>query len=126
VREWAKVTEGELVEWIQEHGPLTVGDTRYYVAEPTETKCVDRAGTVTELFVRARGDVDLFASFLVAQPFKPGAVRSAMEAEAFGRLFNTTPRPVLKEGSAGRKLMSVNTRFVESRQLEGGNDDGNE
>jgi hypothetical protein len=103
--------EQGMIEWIQQHGPVVIGDVRFYVGPKKATRCTDIAGALNALLVAVAGDVDQLVHVLAAQPFKHGAARDVLAGE-FDLYFETTEQPDLKEGKPAKQLQRVDTRFL--------------
>jgi hypothetical protein len=104
--------EAILIEWMDAHGDLNVGnDIRYYVGTDTTVKCNNPRETVETLLAALDGDLGRFCETLASSPFKYGAVRDILP-EAFDALFTTTVKKDLKTGKPLRKVKRTDDKFA--------------
>ncbi len=117
-REFKRLAEEAVIEWIDKHGELTVGDIRYYVGTTKTVKAVDNANIGDALLEVTGGDVDRLNECLTSNPWKHGQVRKVLEqfgAESmFDDLFTTETRKDLKTGKPTRSLKRADERFLQS------------
>ena len=115
IRELDAELEAKAIEHIQEHGPITAGDIKWYVGTKKTTRCTQPKDTAEAISRAVDGDWDAFLACLTAQPFKHGACRAVLPAGDFERCFETTEAPDLKTGKPAKELCRVDTRFVTQR-----------
>lgn len=96
---------------IQLHGDIVIGDVRYYVGTEKTVKCANKAGTLESLLDATGGDFEAVCGMLSSDPFKYGAVRTAIGEERFDTLFKTETRIDLKTGKPLRGLQKFDGRF---------------
>lgn len=102
----------QLIEWIEANGPLVINETKYYVGDRKDTKCVDVPATVQALLEATGGDFGKVCECLASQPVKHGASKRVLSADQYDALFKVETVPVLKEGVAQKQLQKVNTNFL--------------
>ena len=100
------------IEWIEIHGPITVGDICYSVGCPKTVRCLDVARCLRLVLAGCGGDVDGVAPYLRADPWKYGSVRSLLGESAFEQVFRSEWTPKLVEGRPQQQLQQTNTRFL--------------
>lgn len=116
IRELDQLVTASMIEVIeaQPTREIIVGTRRYYAGHRKETRCVDTPAafqTVLELLGPAT-----LAKCLTTQPFKPATVRTLLTqagcADEFERLFEVVRKQSLKEGAAGKQILTSDDRFV--------------
>jgi hypothetical protein len=111
-RDLKERTEAATISWIERNGDLTDGEVRYYVAPNKSTKCVDVRRTLVALLEAAGGDLDLVASVLASNPYKPAKAREVL-GEASTDLFETDVTKDLKTGQpTAKRLQKADPRFI--------------
>lgn len=111
-RQVKQMWEAKMVEHINRHGPVEVGDVRYYVGTVKKTKCLDVPGTVEALLSRVEGDFGRFCEHLSTGAVKYGAARETLAPDDFDRLFVTEVEQDLKEGKPVKRLQKADQRFI--------------
>jgi hypothetical protein len=111
VRELDQMYKDKLLERIDEHGPVTIGQIRYYAGFEAETISLNSVDVLDALFTAVGGDMQQVANCLCSQPFKPGACRSVLPPEQFNLLFSTVEKKKAKEGKPVRKVLAANLQF---------------
>ena len=111
-RELAARTEEIACGVIQLHGDIVIGDIRYYVGEEKRTKCIDKPGTLEAVLTAKCGDFGAVCDMLASDPFKYGAVRTAIGDDAFNKLFTQDKVIDLKTGKPLRSLQKLDGRFI--------------
>lgn len=102
VREFRAEVEAALVENIDLHGDIDMGDgKRLYVGVDRSYKCRDNVATFDALFEATGGDVALMAEHLASGAWKPGSCRKTL-GDRFDTLFETAEAKDVKSGSAKR------------------------
>lgn len=96
-------TEDALVQWIQDHGEIEVGETRYYAGTRKVTKARNMRETVRTLLETV--GLDRTIECLSANALKPGACKGAMED--WDKHFEVLVLPELREGVIRRRLLST-------------------
>lgn len=112
VREtWKRAAEQRALEYIAEHGEFVVGPTRYYAGVDKTTKVKDKAAALDRILEMAGGNVEQAAQYLSSEPYKHGAIRTALAAAGldgvFEDLFETVEKDELREGKPSKKLKSL-------------------
>lgn len=116
-RERQRIAEQVVCGWIEEHGDLEVGDTRYYVGTEKRTKDVDVARTFDVIVqhaekVTTEGEVvtdwQAIKRCLSTGAFKPATTKELIGDEAFERCFEVTTVQDLKTGKPKRGLRTAN------------------
>ena len=117
LRKAAAMLEKIMIDNIQAHGQITVGDIRYYVGPESDTKLQEGKleAAVDAVLTAVGGDMAKFAGCLSTGAFKPGACEKTLDPDAFNALFVTTTQTDLKTGKPLKKLRSVDMRFVRSQ-----------
>lgn len=110
-----------LLAWLQYHGELEVGETRYYVGSEKHTKCNNNRTAIEAILTTCGGDVDSLASCISANGLKPGACKLVLGDDGFASHFTTIVMPDVKTGKPKRKVLTASTRFGTN-----GKDDSNE
>lgn len=113
-RELKSAVEESVVSWIEANGDLHVPGTsaRYYAGTKKTTKCVDARRAFEAVLDAAGGDLEAAMETLASNAIKAAAARKVLSGEAYGSLFVTEEKPVLKEGKATKSLIRVDERFV--------------
>lgn len=118
--EWLKEARAEVEasakEYIEEHGPVRVGDILYYVGrKKSQPKCVNVPAAVEAVLQAVGGDFDVFCQHLASGALKYGAVRQTLPAEQYAELFKVEERDELIGEDAAkveRRLQKADTRFL--------------
>ena len=111
LREIERLIEERSIEYIDAHGPLTVGDTLYVVGEDKDQKPRQKPAQTAEALLQILGgDWAAFGECLASGAFKHGAVRQrCTEAgcpERYDALFETVIRRKV-DGKPIRKVKSI-------------------
>lgn len=101
---------------ITQHGDIVIGEIRYYVGEEKVVKCIDKGGTLESLLDATAGDFEAVCGMLSSDPFKYGAVRTAIGTERFDKFFKTDKRIDLKTGKPLRTLQKFDGRFQKPKK----------
>ena len=102
LKEFAAEVEGALIDHINAHGDIDMGDgKRLYVGTERNYRCRDQAATFVAVLEATGGDEALMAEHLASGAWKFGACRKTL-GERFGDLFEETVAQDLKTGSAKR------------------------
>lgn len=111
-RDMEHAIDERFLDIITKHGPVTIGDVRYYEGAKKTTKCVDVYGAVTALLSALGGDLETFCrDFLCGQPLKYGAAREPL-GDDWNKFFKVEEEPKLCEGKPVRQLQKIDTRFI--------------
>jgi hypothetical protein len=111
VRELDRAFNEKLLERIDDHGPVEVGEVRYYAGFERETLSRDTASTLTALFDAAGGELLVVADALCSQPFKPSVCKNLLDPDVYAHLFQTVEKKKAKEGKPVRKVLAANLQF---------------
>lgn len=111
-RQVKQMWEAKMVEHINRHGPVEVGDVRFYVGVVKKTRCVNVPGAVEALLSRVEGDFARFCDHLSTGAVKYGAARDTLAPEDFDRLFVTEVEDDLKTGKPVKRLQRADQRFI--------------
>ena len=111
LKEFAAEVEGALIEHINAHGDIDIGDgKRLYVGTERGYKCRDQAATFVAVLEATGGDEALMAEHLASGAWKPGACRKTL-GDRFGDLFEETVVPDLKTGSAKKVVKTFDPAY---------------
>lgn len=111
-RDMEKAIDERFLDIIVKHGPVTIGEVRYYEGTKKTTKCVDVYGAVQALLNALGGDLGTFCrDYLCGQPLKYGAAREPLGG-AWDRFFKVEEEPKLSEGKPVKQLQKIDTRFL--------------
>jgi hypothetical protein len=116
VRELDRMFGEKMLERLDAHGPVEVGEVRYYAGYETETLSGDPEGILGELLTATDGDLGQVASCLCSQPFKHGACKAVLDLDVYNRLFTVTEKRKAKEGKPARKVLTANMKFMEAKR----------
>lgn len=94
-----------LTEAVKERGPLTLGNTRYWLSHPKTTKPRALLALMRAVMECTGGDEEAFARALSANAFKIGQCRSIL-GEAFPDHFTVEVRDKLESGEAAPKELT--------------------
>lgn len=115
VKERRALLEAALIDWIELNGELEINDNRYWVGPDKDEKCRDKKKTLYYTLDSTGGDLDAVVDYMVAQPWKPGALKPVLK-ERWDECFEVLIRDKLKEGKPQKRLQQTNTRFLPSRK----------
>ncbi len=111
---WAEL-EPRAVAWIDQHGPLRVGEIEYSVGHDRSTKCIDLLEATRVGLDAVGGDLDRFIQLLASNAYKYGTFRATAGEDAFNRCFTVEKRDRLKDGTPKpKKLQRYDPRFASS------------
>jgi hypothetical protein len=116
VRELDRMFGEQMLERLDQSGPVTVGEVRYYAGFETETLNNDTAATLTALLEATGGDIGAVAGCLCSQPFKHGACKSVLAEGVYYLLFTVTEKRKAKEGKPVRKVLTANPKYTEAKR----------
>src|SRR4026208_640946 len=114
-REVKALCEERVLEYVLAHGPIEIGDLRYYAATEKRTVCRDTRATAEAVLDATAGDLDAFCEQLAAQPWKYGALKSLLGQARWDLYFEVQEKPDLKTGKAEPKLLTVNKKYSGGR-----------
>lgn len=103
--------EERMVDYVSDHGSITIGETRYWVGPRKTTRCVNVPGAIQALLEATGGDFETFCTFLSSQPLKHGACREPL-GEQWPFYFQTQEELELKTGQPLKRLQKADTRFL--------------
>lgn len=115
VKEVRRSFDEAFQSWLEQHGSLTVGETRYYVGQKSSVKVIDKAAAFDALVKATGGDAARLAEILVASPFKTAAAREAL-GDLFEQHFSTIVEMGTKEGKPVREVKALNPKFVKGKK----------
>ncbi len=104
-----------IIEWIEAGGVYVCGpmQTRVVKQEKSEKpKDKSHVPIVDAAFTAAGGDMSLVAGLIASDGIKPGALKRLIGQEQFDELYETTWKPVLRDGAPAKKLVTTNLDFV--------------
>ena len=111
VREFRAEVETALVENIDLHGDIDMGDgKRLYVGVDRSYKCRDNAATLGAVLEATGGDEALMAEHLASGAWKPGSCRKTL-GDRFDTLFETAEAKDVKTGSTKRIVKAFDPQF---------------
>ena len=110
-KELKQQLEGAMLEWLQVHGELVIGDTKYVIGNKKSTKCMNIPAAVEACLNSCDGDFELFCRLLGSNALKYGACRQVLPEEEYARHFVTTVEQTL-EGKPVKQVLKLDTRFV--------------
>lgn len=99
--------DAALLAHIRKHGPVVIGCITLYAGYRTTTTALDKLAVLNALLIHTRGDLGETTTYLVAQPYKHGSIRSLLPPSLFCSLFRVETAFHL-----GRRLMKADMRFV--------------
>ncbi len=105
-------------------GSVTIGDIRYYIGEPKETKCKDAKTTLHRLIEELQGDEGAVAACLSANAWKYGEIKSRLEevgSNAFEELFETKTKKTVETGKT--KVNRIDLKFTGEKNATRGQKD---
>ncbi|HEX8342822.1 MAG TPA: hypothetical protein VF624_18105 [Tepidisphaeraceae bacterium] len=106
------------IGWIEQNGPVEVGDIRYTAGHAKIVKCLHVSRCMELVLEACRGDFDSVVLHLRSDPWKYGSVRSLLSNEAYEQLFQTESKPKLVEGKPQKQLITTDTRFASFPRLD--------
>ncbi len=114
-KELKAACDQRLISYIEVHGPLIIGvmQTKVVKQEKSEKpKDKSHVPVVDAAFTAAGGDMSLVAGLISSDGIKPGALKRLIGQEQFDELYETTWKPVLRDGAPAKKLVTTNLDFV--------------
>jgi hypothetical protein len=115
-REFKALCEERVLEYVSDHGPIDVGEIRYFAGTDKKTVCKDTRATAEAVLDATAGDLDAFCEQLGAQPWKYGALKTLLGQERWAQFFDVVEKVDLKTKKAEKKLLTINTRFLGERK----------
>lgn len=110
-RELTDQAEAAAIEWINQNGEFTDGDTRYYVAPNKAHKCKSVKDTLAAVLEVSGGDLDTVVKCLSSSAWKPGETKKTLGDRA-DEFFETVETAELRTGVGAKRLQAVNTKFL--------------
>ena len=110
VKEFRAEVEQALIENIDAHGDIDLGDKRLYVGVDRTYKCKDVRGAFVALFEATGGEEALMVEHLASGCFKPGACKATL-ADRFAELFVEDVSKDVKTGSIRRIVKVHDPKF---------------
>jgi len=111
VKEFRAEVEQALIENIDAHGDIDLGDgKRLYVGTEKTVKCLDQRGTFTAILAATGGDEQLVCEHLASGAWKPGACKKTL-GDRFAELFAEEVAQDLKTGSSRRMVKSFDPAY---------------
>jgi hypothetical protein len=114
VKEFRAEVEQALIENIDAHGDVNLGDKRMYVGVDRTYKCSDSRAVFVALLEATGGDEALMCEHLASGCWKPGACKVTL-ADRFSTLFSEDVAKDLKTGSAKRMVKVADPQFAGKR-----------
>ena len=111
VKEFRAEVEQALIENIDAHGDISLGDKRLYVGTDRTYKCHDSRAVFVALLEATGGDEALMCEHLASGCWKPGACKATL-ADRFTTLFSEEVAKDLKTGSAKRVVKTHDPAFT--------------
>ena len=111
VKEFRAEVEQALIENIDAHGDINLGDKRLYVGVDRTYKCLSPRDTFVALFEAVGGDEALMCEHLASSCFKPGMCRTTL-GDRFGTLFSEEVAKDVKTGSSRRTVKTHDPAFT--------------
>jgi hypothetical protein len=116
VRELDRMFGEKMLERLDAHGPVEVGEVRYYAGYETETLSGDPTEVLTALLEATGGDIGTVAGCLCSQPFNLKPCKSVLPEGVYYLLFTTVERKKAKEGKPQRKVLTANPKYMEAKR----------
>ena len=111
VREFRAEVDAALVENIDTHGDIDIGDgKRLYVGTDKAVKCISNSATFSALFEAVGGDETLMCEHLASGAWKPGSCRKTL-GDRFAELFTEELAKDIKTGSSKRMVKTHDPQF---------------
>lgn len=107
IREARATLKDRLRDWIDENGPITVGEARWYVGTTTRHKLTNPEAALLDLLDATDGDLTAIAGALAANGIKIGALRELAGTEAVERAFTSEVITEAKTGAPKREVKSI-------------------
>ncbi len=114
VKEFRAEVDAALIENIDAHGDINLGDKRLYVGVDRTYKCSDSRAVFVALLEATGGDEALMCEHLASGCWKPGACKVTL-SDRFSTLFNEDVAKDLKTGSAKRVVKTHDPAFAGKR-----------
>jgi hypothetical protein len=114
VKEFRAEVEQALIENIDAHGDVNLGDKRLYVGVDRTYKCSDSRAVFVALLEATGGDESLMCEHLASSCFKPGMCRTTL-GDRFGTLFSEEVAKDVKTGSSRRTVKTHDPAFAGKR-----------
>lgn len=112
MREIDQLFREGLLEWLDKHGDLEIGDVRVYAGTSKREKVRDLAAAIDSALTEVGGDVDRLVELLSANALKPGACGSMLGDDWRAEHFETEVVMEPKTGKPKREPKSLNTKFL--------------
>ena len=115
VKEFSAEVEAALVEHIDLHGDVDIGEgKRLYVGTDRTYRCLSSRDTFVALLEATGGDESLMCEHLASSCWKPGACRTTL-GDRFGTLFTEEVAKDVKTGSSKRMVKVADPQFAGKR-----------
>ena len=114
VKEFRAEVDAALIENIDAHGDINLGDKRLYVGVDRTYKCLSPRDTFVALLEATGGDEALMCEHLASGCFKPGMCRTTL-GDRFGTLFSEEVAKDVKTGSSRRTVKTHDPAFAGKR-----------
>jgi len=99
--------EQSLVQWIADHGDITIpGLPRYYARYEKRTRCTNQRIALEAILDSIDGDFDRFAESLVSNAIKIGHAKEIL-GDDYDDLFITENKPRMREGKPVKTVHSA-------------------
>lgn len=105
-----------MIEWINKHGPITIGTRTIYVGEDKTTKCKDVKAAMQALLEASDGDWDRVVQCLSANAIKHGAAKAVLEGD-WDTHFEVVKKAKLEEGEEKpvKKIVDMDTQWIKKK-----------
>jgi hypothetical protein len=108
-KEWSKMVDSQVVDYIEYNGKFDHGDLTYDTKKEKRVKCVNPEKAMEYIYEESLGDTSKICEFLASNPFKQGSVKSLIGEEKHKECFET----VYENGVNVKKKLSVaNKKFL--------------
>ncbi len=115
IKELEALHEEQMREYITEHGPVEIGEIRYYLGNDKDCRSHSHGALLDLVMEKCGGDYEQATTYLVSQPFKPGACRVLLGDAVFALYFDTTEKPYVREGKPTKRVLSVPLKLLAQR-----------
>lgn len=114
VKDASAMLESRMLEKIEAtKADIQIGPKRYYAGTEKQTRCRDNTKAFIALFDATGGDVEAIArDVLRSDCLKPSAAKQLLGEARYEEHFETTVKPVLKDGAPKKQLLCTDERFV--------------
>jgi len=112
----AGLLKERMIQWINEHGDIVIGEERQYVGNATSYKAkAEKHELFEEALKAAMGDFRRASEMLSSDCFKWAALRDLLGEETFAKLVSKEVKKDLKTGKPLKQLKTAN-KFSKQRK----------